>query len=94
MPKVIISDTSVLILFQKIKRLDLLQRIYKEIITTPEVVEEYIDELPGWISIQSVSDRKYQELLEIQVDKGEASAIALSKEFTDVLLSIEQNKKV
>ena len=86
MPKVIISDTSVLILFQKISRLDLLHVIYEEIITTPEVAEEYGDELPIWINIQVVTDRKYQELLELQVDKGEASAIALAKEYSDVLL--------
>ena len=72
MHKVIISDTSVLILFQKINKLDLLQGIYSEIITTPEVAEEYGDVLPDWIIIQSVSDRKYQEFLEIQIDKGEA----------------------
>ncbi len=86
MPKVIISDTSVLNLFQKISRLDLLHGIYEEIITTPEVAEEYGDELPIWINIQVVTDRKYQELLELQVDKGEASAIALAKEYSDVLL--------
>lgn len=92
MPKVIISDTSVLILFQKINRLDLLQGIYKEILTTPEVAEEYRDELPVWIIVQAVTDRKYQELLEIQVDKGEASAIALSKEFSHVLLLLDDLK--
>ena len=53
MPKVIITDTSVLILFQKISRLDLLHKIYKEIITTPEVAAEYGDELPIWIKIQA-----------------------------------------
>lgn len=29
---------------------------------------------------------KYQEFLEIQIDKGEASAIALAEDFTEVLL--------
>lgn len=92
MHKVIISDTSVLILFQKINKLDLLQGIYSEIITTPEVAEEYGDVLPDWIIIQSVSDRKYQEFLEIQIDKGEASAIALAKDYTEVLLLLDDLK--
>ena len=35
MPKVIISDTSTLIIFDKIGRLDLLQKVYGELITTP-----------------------------------------------------------
>ena len=92
MHRVIISDTSVLILFQKINKLDLLQGIYSEIITTPEVAEEYGDVLPGWIIIQSVSDRKYQEFLEIQIDKGEASAIALAKDYPEVLLLLDDLK--
>jgi len=92
MPRVIISDTSVLILFQKINKLELLQGIYSEIITTPEVAEEYGDVLPDWIIIQSVSDRKYQEFLEIQIDKGEASAIALAKEYEEVLLLLDDLK--
>ena len=92
MHKVIISDTSVLILFQKINKLDLLQGIYSEIITTPEVAEEYGDVLPDWIIIQSVSDRKYQEFLEIQIDKGEASAIALAKDYPEVLLLLDDLK--
>lgn len=92
MHRVIISDTSVLILFQKINKLDLLQGIYSEIITTPEVAEEYGDVLPDWIIIQSVSDRKYQEFLEIQIDKGEASAIALAKDYTEILLLLDDLK--
>lgn len=92
MHKIIISDTSVLILFQKIKKLDLLKRIYGEVLTTPEVAEEYGDELPDWIEIESVSDKKYQKLLEIQIDKGEASAIALAKEYNNVLLLLDDLK--
>jgi predicted nucleic acid-binding protein len=92
MHRVIISDTSVLILFQKINKIDLLQGIYSEVITTPEVAEEYGEVLPDWIIIQSVSDRKYQEFLEIQIDKGEASAIALAKDYTEVLLLLDDLK--
>jgi len=92
MPKIIISDTTVLILFQNIDQLDLLQGIYGEIITTPEVAEEFGEKLPNWINIQSVSDKKYQEFIETQLDKGEASAIALAKEYDDVLLLLDDLK--
>ena len=81
MPKVVISDTSTLILFQKIDQLDLLQKLYQEVITTPEIAEEYGERLPGWIVLKSAEDKKYQEFIETQVDSGEASAIALAKEF-------------
>lgn len=64
MPKIVISDTSTLILFQKIEQFDLLKKLYGEVITTPEIAEEYGEILPDWIKIESVSDKKYQEFLE------------------------------
>ena len=92
MPKFIISDTSTLILFQKIDEFNLLKKVYGELITTPEIAEEYGDKLPDWIKIKSVTDKKYQDFLETQVDKGEASAIALATEYDDVLLLLDDLK--
>lgn len=92
MPKIIIPDTSCLILFHKIGKLELLQEVYDNIITTPEIVEEFSEKLPDWIKVESVKDIKYQEFLETQVDWGEASAIALAKEFEDVLLLLDDLK--
>jgi len=89
MPKVVISDTSILILFYKIDEFNLLKKVYTELITTPEIAEEFGDELPKWIKIQEVSDKKYQKLLETQVDAGEASAIALAVEFDNVILLLD-----
>jgi predicted nucleic acid-binding protein len=36
-----ISDTSTLILFHKIEEFNLLQKVYGELITTPEIAEYY-----------------------------------------------------
>lgn len=92
MPKVIISDTSTLILFQKIKQLEILHLVYGELITTPEIEDEFGDELPNWIQVKPVTDRKYQDFIATQVDIGEASAIALAQEFKEVLLLIDDLK--
>ncbi len=92
MPKIVISDTSTLILFQKIDEFILLQKVYSELITTPEIAEEFGEKLPDWIKIQPVSDKKYQNFLETQVDYGEASAIALATEYDDVLLLLDDLK--
>jgi len=46
MPNSVIPDTSSLILFHKIGKLNLLNKIYDSIITTPEVVEEFLYEVP------------------------------------------------
>lgn len=77
MPKTIISDTSCLIILTNIKELDLLHKVYGEIITTQEVVDEFGEALPDWIKIESPTNKLLQQTLELQLDKGELSAIAL-----------------
>ncbi|PIE97474.1 MAG: DUF3368 domain-containing protein, partial [Treponema sp.] len=72
--------------------MSILHGVYGDIMTTPEVAEEFAEELPHWIEVQPVSDKKYQKLLELQVDYGEASAIALASEFEDVLLLLDDLK--
>ncbi len=61
MRKIIISDTSTLILFNKIDEMSILQGVYKELITTPEVAEEFGEDLPSWIKIVPVSNKEYQK---------------------------------
>ncbi|WP_242203923.1 DUF3368 domain-containing protein [Aestuariivivens insulae] len=92
MPKVVISDASTLIIFHKIDEFDLLHKVYGELVTTPKVAEEFGEELPKWIKLKSVSDKKYQDFLETLVDSGEASAIALAVEYDDVLLLLDDLK--
>ncbi|VAW16477.1 hypothetical protein MNBD_BACTEROID01-1107 [hydrothermal vent metagenome] len=92
MHKIVISDTSCLILFHKIGELDLLRKVYDSVSTTPEVAQEFLEELPDWINIESVKDKKYQDFLETQIDWGEASAIALAKEMESPLLLLDDLK--
>jgi len=92
MPKVVISDTSCLILFQNINELQILKAVYGNIYTTPEVLAEYGSALPKWITIKKVQDKKYQQLLETQIDKGEASAIALAFEINSDLILLDDLK--
>lgn len=92
MPKMIISDTSCLILFHKIGELDLLRKVYETVTTTPEVAKEFMYTLPDWIRIEEVKDKKYQDFLETQIDWGEASAIALAKEMESPLVLLDDLK--
>ena len=41
MHKIVISDTSCLILFHKIGELDLLRKVYDSVSTTPEIAQEF-----------------------------------------------------
>jgi len=34
-----------------------LQKVYGELITTPEIAEEFGEDLPKWITVQKVSDK-------------------------------------
>lgn len=92
MHRIVISDTSTLIILHKINELNILKQVYGELITTPEIAEEFGEKLPDWINVQSVTDEKYQRFLETQVDRGEASAIALAAEFEDVTLLLDDLK--
>jgi predicted nucleic acid-binding protein len=75
MQKTILSDTSCLILLEKIGELELLHEVFGEILITQEVADEYGLNLPHWISVQNPTNKTYQKILEASVDKGEASAI-------------------
>ena len=90
MPETIISDTSCLILFEKIGYIDLLFQVYQHVITTPQIAKEFSHPLPGWLKIVSVRDYKYLDFISTQVDLGEASAIALAKEIEHSLLIIDE----
>ena len=92
MHRVVISDTSCFIVLTNIGELHLLQELYGEVITTPEVVAEFRHSLPDWVIIKTPSDNYRQRILEIQIDKGEASAIALAIEIPGSTLILDDYK--
>lgn len=92
MHREVIADTSCLIVLTKIGELDLLNKLYGVITITNEIAEEFDEPLPLWIEIKNVTDKLRQKILELQIDKGEASAIALSIEKSNCLLIIDDDK--
>lgn len=92
MHKTVISDTSCLIILSNIDHLEILKEVYGQIYTTPEIASEYGETLPDWIKIMTVNDKFRQTLLEIQLDKGESSAIALSLEIPGSILILDDYK--
>jgi predicted nucleic acid-binding protein len=90
--RLIISDTSCFIVLAKIDELNLLHLLYKRIVTTSDIAEEFGEELPDWVEIVPVADKRKQQLLEVQVDKGEASAIALALENENPFLILDDYK--
>ena len=89
---VIIADTSCFILLDKINYLHILKEVFIEVTTTTEVSLEFGKALPSWVMIENVKDIRRQQLLQLEIDKGEASAIALAIEKEDCLLILDDFK--
>jgi predicted nucleic acid-binding protein len=92
MPKTVIADTSCFIVLEKINELSLLNKIYREVITTPEIATEFNKPLPDWISIIETKNKLVQRELESKIDVGEASAIALGLEIPNCSIILDDLK--
>lgn len=93
MQKIIIADTSCLIVLDKIGYLDLLNKIFGEIVITQHVREEYCKILPSWVLIEEPKKpNSNQKTLETTLDKGEASSIALAMAYENPLLIMDESK--
>ncbi len=91
MPKVTVSDASCLILFAKIGELELLRKVYGNILITNSVAKEFNRPVPKWIKIINPKAKSHAELYSL-LDMGEASSIALATEYSDSLLIVDETK--
>ena len=89
MPKIVIADTSCFILLDKIDSLSLLQAVYQSVYTTPQIANEFGKALPSWVIIETVAEQGILKELERELDAGEASALALSEQFDDVVVVLD-----
>jgi len=63
-----------------------------KITTTVDIATEYGEALPEWVEILEVRDKPKQQLLELQIDKGESSAIALALEIPNNTIILDDIK--
>jgi len=89
---IIISDTSCLIILDKIDELELLMKVGHSVYVTPIILEEFGRSLPDWISVASPINMQFQQILELELNQGEASAIALSLDIDNSMLIIDELK--
>jgi predicted nucleic acid-binding protein len=90
--KIVILDTSCLIAFTNIGRLNLLQTLCSSVITTPEVAAEYESPLPQWIRINAVKDETKIRSINTILGLGESSAIALALETKNGLVVLDDKR--
>ncbi len=98
---IVVSDTSPVLNLARIGRLDLLERLYGQVLMPSAVLQELrlvasgldatfdIDALP-WFIVADASDRRRVDELRTNLDSGEAEAIALAIEHRADLLLIDE----
>lgn len=90
--KAVVSDSTSLIILQKMKKMELLSNVFEEIYITPEVMSEVsFEHLPKYIKIKEPKHRDEVLLLELTLDAGESSSIVLAKE-EGLMLIIDEKK--
>lgn len=88
----IVSNSSCLIALDNIGMIDLLRQLYGNIYITGEVAQEVGIDFDSWVEVKSIKDRNYLKLLNDMVDLGEASTIALSIEFSNSIMILDDLK--
>lgn len=88
----IIADTSCFIILTKIDCLDLMFQVCGSVITTTEVAQEFGDPLPEWVEIRLLTDISKLVFLEMHLDKGESTAIALALETPNSTVVLDDYK--
>jgi predicted nucleic acid-binding protein len=98
---IVVSATSPITNLAAIGQLDLLRQIYGRVIV-PEAVFQELTAVGGhhpgavaqqldWIETRAVSNRLLVNALRVELDKGEAEAIALAQELAADLLLIDEH---
>ncbi len=73
--------------------MDILQNLFGEVLISEEVRDEFAEALPAWIIVKKVQSPQIEKILLLNVDEGEASAMALYLEQTEnALLVIDERK--
>ncbi|GAB3919582.1 DUF3368 domain-containing protein [Larkinella terrae] len=88
----VISDTSSIILLDKIGETEILNKCFDKVYATPVVAREFGILLPDWIIVQEIHDKVRQEKLNAIMDAGEASVLALAAEIEECYVLIDDNK--
>ena len=92
MPEPIIADTSSLIALERINLLQILCKIYKEVVIPESVIKEFGNLSLPCISIRNVESNLLKLLItDLNLGKGEADAIALASQ-TGLKVIIDDSK--
>jgi predicted nucleic acid-binding protein len=89
---VVVVDSSALIALSASGMLDLLQKLYRSVLITSVIRSEVRAVLPEWITVDDDYDQSQFTILRMDLDPGEASAIALALRHRNYLVLIDEAK--
>ncbi|CAG0928861.1 hypothetical protein TFLX_01106 [Thermoflexales bacterium] len=100
---IIVSDTSPLINLAAVGQLDLLRQLYDRVIIPQAIYDEIVIAGAGqpgaaevktasWIETRRVQNQALADVLKLELDRGEAEAVALALELKADLLLIDERK--
>lgn len=98
---IVISDTTAISSLHKINELDILRKIFGEVVVPKEVMEELMffenqykgfkwSETYPWLKVVALQEAQTKRELRDRLDEGESAAIALSLELDADLLLIDE----
>lgn len=90
MPPTVV-DTTCLVALERIGQLDILPRLFPEIVAPPTVVEEFGGS-PEWLNVRAVSNDLFATALRTQLHRGEAEVIALAAEISAESIVLDDKK--
>ncbi len=92
MSRIVVTDASCLIALDRVAILEVLPRLYGEIVAPHAVVAEF-GQRPEWLREETVEDRAaVRRLLLRGLDWGEAEALVLAQTLPDVLLLMDERR--
>ena len=66
--------------------------MYTSVAITESVAADFGEPLPAWIAIQNPQNSKMVEILQLNLDHGESTAIALALELSDATILMDEKK--
>ncbi|MGD9561416.1 MAG: DUF3368 domain-containing protein [Pyrinomonadaceae bacterium] len=89
---IVISDTSCLIAFERIDRLDILPGLFDTVFIPPAVDAEFGKQFE-WLKVQRLTSQRLSGLLSATLGKGESEAIALAVQLDSLLLTDDKQAR-
>jgi predicted nucleic acid-binding protein len=88
----IVTDSTCLIVLERISLLDILPQLFEQITIASAVAEEFGRSLP-WLNVEIARDEESVAWLKRQLDSGEAETIVLARERTSRVLIDERRAR-